>query len=507
MEALSDAIYKRDTARVMALIIDGADVNKATASGDTPLILAVAFHGPTEIVNLLLEHGADVNKATASGNTPLLAAAFNGRTEIVKLLLAHGAEVNKANKHYGSTPLHAAAQYGHTEIARLLISHGAEVNKTTTAGNTPLYVAVSNDSTEIIMLLLSHEADVNKAGKYGYTPLHIAAGRGNTEISKILLSYDADINKRDDNGSTAILDAVVNNKPEVVKLLLLYGADINEIYYDDNTLLSRAASDGFTEIVKILLLHDADITLPRDDSVQQRAAARKYSPPINTLILRHAEAFAPIPSTLDDAIKFTEPLPTFFDVAMQYDASFSETRSEGGLMFKFGESYFSYPINQIKNEVNDTFGILYACNRELLHGAPHVADVDIENPYFLLRGPANYMIPLIQIKYILRNPGSWFYEIRDTGNIKKFIAGYGSVQASRGMNQSGRPVNIVSADHCQAGTTRRVYHLRELRLPAEGGGNMSGGDRHRRKTRRVKKLRQTRKTGKGRKLRDAVYNL
>ena len=56
---------------------------------------------------MLLEGGADVNAATARGNTALHAATRRGWTEIIELLVEHGAMLEVRNAR-GQTPLDLA---------------------------------------------------------------------------------------------------------------------------------------------------------------------------------------------------------------------------------------------------------------------------------------------------------------------------------------------------------------------------------------------------------------
>src|SRR5690348_3707508 len=90
-EDLLAAVRKGDTARVKALLAQGADVNAKSPYGATGLFFA-ADRGNMEIIKILLDHGADVNvKDTFYGATALTWAAEKERVEIIKLLLAKGA--------------------------------------------------------------------------------------------------------------------------------------------------------------------------------------------------------------------------------------------------------------------------------------------------------------------------------------------------------------------------------------------------------------------------------
>jgi len=73
----------------------GANINaaliKPSAVGWTTLHYA-AINGDVELVKYLIKYGADVNKATGEGSTPLYLAQLGKHEEIVKLLKSAGAK-------------------------------------------------------------------------------------------------------------------------------------------------------------------------------------------------------------------------------------------------------------------------------------------------------------------------------------------------------------------------------------------------------------------------------
>jgi hypothetical protein len=137
------------------------------------------------MVEFLLSKGANPNKASKYGSTPLNWASREGHTQVVKALLAApGIDVNKADKD-GRTPLQWASWERHTVVVKLLLAApGIDVNKADKDGETPLYWASCKGYTEVVMALLSHEdIDVNKASNSGKTPFDIATKRS---IKKML---------------------------------------------------------------------------------------------------------------------------------------------------------------------------------------------------------------------------------------------------------------------------------------------------------------------------------
>jgi ankyrin repeat protein len=286
--ALYDAANAGNLKRARNLLASGADVNKTSATGITPLLIA-SQNGHLEVVKALLAAGADANKAKDTGATPLLIASQNGHLEVVKALLAAGADVNKASN-IGLTPVHTAAQKGHLEVVKALLAAGADVNKANTYGETPLYTAAGHGRhLEIIKALLAAGADVNKAKDTGATPLFTAEQSGNLEIVKALLAAGADVNKANDTGTTPLFLAAQNGDIEILRTLLAAGADIHKANTIGAASLYKAAQRGHLEIVKILLAAGADIYEKAPYIPFEYAKEHKFIPVINRLILSYAK--------------------------------------------------------------------------------------------------------------------------------------------------------------------------------------------------------------------------
>lgn len=98
----------------------------------------------------MLERGADVNKKTSNGETPLYLAVWNGDESIVKLLLKKGADVNGKTLH-GETVLHIASSSYKPQIVYILLEHGANVNALNDNGKSPLTYAYPTEIQEILV--------------------------------------------------------------------------------------------------------------------------------------------------------------------------------------------------------------------------------------------------------------------------------------------------------------------------------------------------------------------
>ena len=72
----------------------GADINECGRNG--PALCEAICKEHTGIIDLLILSGADVNKASFDGETPLMIAAQKGNENIVKTMIRAGADVNLA---------------------------------------------------------------------------------------------------------------------------------------------------------------------------------------------------------------------------------------------------------------------------------------------------------------------------------------------------------------------------------------------------------------------------
>ena len=63
-----------------------------------------------------MKHKAEIDRATGSGNTPLMFAAGRGNMKAVLVLLAQGADVAKVNS-YGRTAREEAVARRHLDVA------------------------------------------------------------------------------------------------------------------------------------------------------------------------------------------------------------------------------------------------------------------------------------------------------------------------------------------------------------------------------------------------------
>ena len=131
------------------------------------------------------------------------------------------------------------------------------------------------------------------------------------------------------------------------------------------------------------------------------------------------------------------------------------------LYFKSNESYFSYPSENINNDLENNKNIFFKCTREI-DGAPRAENIVFDKPYYLLRLNGNFLVSYSDIYNALNNGD--IFELKKVGHATH-VASYESVIKNTNANGyplsfTGEQVNIVSADHCQDGSAREIYTLK-----------------------------------------------
>ncbi|MGH8228598.1 MAG: ankyrin repeat domain-containing protein [Steroidobacteraceae bacterium] len=283
--------------------------------GLTPLLYAVRA-GCLGCMRALLKGGADVNKPTPEGVTPLISAIDNEHYDAAKYLLAHGANpslwdwygrtalyvavdmhtfIHRFNRfgHFGSPGARGAAdthkeQTSALDIIRMLLADGVDPNaqldlhRPGRGGNsgrfaddllrtgcTPLLRAAMSHDIPAIEMLLKHGALVDLPNVNGVTPLIGAAGMGqrggpHTIVPDLRGDYSPGAQQRAIATLAVLLKAGANVNARVTDTsshTAVIARASTMTHRQGETALYGAITRRWTKVVQYLLQHGAQVNV------------------------------------------------------------------------------------------------------------------------------------------------------------------------------------------------------------------------------------------------------
>jgi len=299
---LTCAVQSGSISLVQWLCAQGADANRATIKGRSPLIEAVehsneqtagsmvssllelsanldatsgprgsspfvaaACKGRPAVGKLLLDAKVDVNAADLAGRRPLPCAALVGSSAFCQLLLDNGVSVDErgtdgatasgAAPSKGVTALSVVAAAGDITVAKLLVQVGANCELVDERDFTPLMVASRNGNKAMIDLLLGGQADVNaRQAESLKTSLLLAAGVGSMDACAALISARADVEARTDTQVTPLHAAAANGHEDVCRHLVASGASVHAQGPGGHDAAAMATAAGHTSLAEVLAI-------------------------------------------------------------------------------------------------------------------------------------------------------------------------------------------------------------------------------------------------------------
>jgi len=485
---LVEGVAYRKLTMVTKALDSGANVNLVTPeSGKTPLHIITSMGRPADnaklvpIVTLLLSRGANPNVQNLDGMTPLMYATASENAEIMKLLLDAGADRTiQQNSSNGRTALRIANEFRFAAGISLLqerqaaaspLAGLADAVASVVASAAPrdvnkeLIDAARNGNIDKVKELLDAGANVNYQDEDKLTPIMYAILGERLDIVKELIARAADITVANHNGVTPLHLAASINDIEILKRIidthLAERDDLNAQDNRGNTALHHAAEGGYANAVILLLNNGASSTIRNDDRLTAYDIAN--SPELRALFPAPPPAYVSAP----------DPVPIEFEVMKiqlknQKVYDFEEVEEvpmlsvlskSNSVIFKAKESYFTLPLTTIVKAIKDGSHIRHRCKAQLEGArAPYERDVDMDHQYYYIQGIGNFLVWLDQIQQGLLQDYRIF-DVEETDEELDNVASAQSVQKSPGTNRYGNPVNIVSADHCQAGTKQKVFKL------------------------------------------------
>ena len=268
----AEALIRRGLPAEAAFVVD---------LGWTALFSAILVgDGDVDVPTLarLVDAGADVDRATADGLTPLVLATLLGNVAAARILIEAGADVSKVNLVQAElvrvgnadvtdvvgtdasvTPLHLAAAVGDEAMIEVLLGAGAKVDTRVGAGITPLIRAARGGHPQAVVLLLEHGAAPNRAAFDATTAVSEAVEEGHRDVLRVLLSRGANAEPRNRDGETPLMRAVEKNDTGAAELLIDHGAEVTQPLHSGDYLLHMAAWRGHTSVAELLIDRGADI--------------------------------------------------------------------------------------------------------------------------------------------------------------------------------------------------------------------------------------------------------
>ncbi|MBP5427568.1 MAG: ankyrin repeat domain-containing protein [Clostridiales bacterium] len=225
------------------------------------LFFKTLSNGNFELTKNMLEFGVDVNIATPSGDTALMVACLGENEEVVRLLLSKKARLNEKYMQ-GLSAVKFIDDYGISEnVAKIVLE--AVLDKKDLNSNmegegslSPLMYALRRSNISLVKVLISLGVDVNCVDKYANTPLKDICSSTenitNIRIAKLLIDNGADINKENYRGITALMIACCSDNIGFVKLLLVEGADVLKKNKNGKTALDMAQEIDNKDMINLL---------------------------------------------------------------------------------------------------------------------------------------------------------------------------------------------------------------------------------------------------------------
>lgn len=254
-----------------ALLEKNAHLDALDCFGVDALYYAVRLQH-THIVDALLLAGADVNRAKCvAGGTSLIEAAVLGNTDITQLLCAARAEPS-AKDIADDSAVKAALRASSWSVLTVLAAYGASWGKpemacseggwhqtqaagALEAGRAAFLLGVPGVSAKSIPQLMDGD---------GSTPLHVCAKRGWASGARTLLHSKANPHARDCTGRDACSLAAASSYHRVVRVLLANGAN-PKLAASSNGRTALMAASLASSVRSVVLLWEAHADLHATD--------------------------------------------------------------------------------------------------------------------------------------------------------------------------------------------------------------------------------------------------
>lgn len=183
---IAEAIARNNPEAAMVLISCGADIEKRTRSGDTPLIMAAGRNEAFSVAKYLIEKGANINAQNNAKESALMVSIMRQTYDISSLLIENGANIELLDQN-GQSAMHWAAKWTNIHVQNRLIKLNIDLNGQDKFGVTPLMVA---DNLAVARVLVNAGANTELKDKRERTALDHAKLMHRNKIVSFLQKED-----------------------------------------------------------------------------------------------------------------------------------------------------------------------------------------------------------------------------------------------------------------------------------------------------------------------------
>jgi Pentapeptide repeats (8 copies)/Pentapeptide repeats (9 copies) len=131
----------------------------------------------------------------------------------------------------------------------------------------------------------------------------------------------------------------------------------------------------------------------------------------------------------------------------------------------------SYPRDALNQGYDDHSSLFVSCGHQS-PSAVNISNVKFEILYFRLNLTMTILIPIDSMKFLITSKHKEWY-LRETEVKEEFIASIQVVYEESDRNIFGNDLCIVSKDHCQLGTSQKIWFLCPVIFLPSKGGNVS----------------------------------
>ena len=212
-----------DVAKARVLLAHGASVNARSSNlGRTALLIAAAYPGTADLLNLLLARGADLRAKDTEGNSALAMAMLSADVGVLRFLTDKGLDPKDDVPAIAASTVYVRSR---PDVIEFATTRGLKVPKN-------ILARASNwQGPELIARWIEAGADVNaRGGPYSTSPLLTAASSelATAETLRVLLEHGADANAQDTEGERPLDWAIYRADKAKIAVLEKFGATRGE---------------------------------------------------------------------------------------------------------------------------------------------------------------------------------------------------------------------------------------------------------------------------------------